>query len=176
MPSIKDIINEEIMSTVANYPEFGDRLRSISETGEGSSTPYPFKFDNVSYNEVNYNFDTEEDEYVVIINNVDVHLGIWEMQFGTVGGTPQDVTNRGKVFNVMATILQITNDFIDRYKPNVLRFKPEKDEERQDDKRRFNIYMQYIKKNMRPDYMVFEYGDYIVIERKIKIKSNIPKI
>jgi len=36
--------------------------------------------------------------------------------------------------------------------------------------------MQYIKKNMIPAYMVFEYGDYIVIERKIKIKSNIPKI
>lgn len=176
MPSIIDIINEEIMTSVANYPVFGDRLRSISETGEGSSTAYPFKFDNVSFNEVNYNFDTEEDEYVVIINNVDIYSGIWEMQFGTVGGTPQDVTNRGRVFNVMATILQITNDFINRYKPNVLRFKPEKDEERQDDKRRFNIYMQYIKKNIPPDYFVFEYGDYIVIERKAKIKSNTPKI
>jgi len=176
MPSIKDIINEEIMTTVANFPQFGNRLKSISETGEGSSTPYPFKFDDVSYNEVNYNFDTEEDEYVVIINNIDIYAGVWEMQFGTVGGTPQDVTNRGKIFNVMATILQITNDFITRFKPNTLRFKPEKDEERADDKRRFNIYMQYIKKNMIPAYMVFEYGDYIVIERKIKIKSNIPKI
>jgi len=176
MSSIIEIINEEIMSTVANYPQFGDRLKSISETGEGSSTAYPFKFDNVSYNEVNYNFDTEEDEYVVIINNVDVHAGIWEMQFGTVGGTPQDITNRGRVFNIMATILQITNDFIEKFKPNVLRFKPEKDEERDDDKRRFNLYMQYIKKNMRPEYFVYDYGDYIVIERKIKIKSNIPKI
>ena len=31
MKDIKDIINEEIMNTDANYPEFGDHLRSISE-------------------------------------------------------------------------------------------------------------------------------------------------
>jgi len=176
MPSIKDIINEEIMTTVANLPQFGDRLRSINEIGEGTGKPYPYTFDNVSFNEVNYNFDTEEDEYVVIINNVDTNAGVWVMQFGTVGGTPQDVVNRGRMFSVMSTILQITNDFLDKFKPNVLRFKPEKDPEKQDDKRRFNLYMEYIKKNMRTDYMVYPYGDYIVIERKIKIKSNTPQI
>ena len=176
MLNIIDIINEEIMTTVANFPRFGDRLNSISETGEGSSTPYPYRFDNVSDNEVNYHFDTEEDEYIVIINNVDMYAGVWEMQFGIVGGTPEEVTNRGRMFNVMATVLQITNEFIDKYKPNRLQFKPSKDEEREDDKRRFRLYMQYIKKNMRPEYMVYEYGDYIVIERKVKTKSNIPKI
>jgi len=175
MSNIEKIIQEEIMNTVANYPQFGDRLKSISETGEGTSKGYPFKFDNVSFNEVNYHFDTEEDDYIVMINKVDVYAGIWDMQFGTVGGTPNDVTNRGKVFNVMATILQITNDFIDNFKPNVLKFKPSKDEEKEDDKRRFNLYMQYIQKNMRKDYFVHEYGEYIVIERKVKIKSNIPK-
>lgn len=36
--------------------------------------------------------------------------------------------------------------------------------------------MEYIKKNMRPDYIVYEYGDDIVIERKIKIKSTTPQI
>lgn len=176
MLDIINIIKEEIMTTVANYPQFGDRLNSISEVGEGTVVGYPFKFDNVSNNEVNYNFDTEDDEYVVIVTNVDIHSGVWEMQFGTVGGTPQDVTNRGKIFNVMSTILEITEDFINKFKPNVLRFKPEKDPERVVDKRRFNIYMEYIKKNMKPEYFVYEYGDYIVIERKVKIKSNIPKI
>lgn len=176
MSDIKLIIKEEILNTVANFPQFGDRLCSISEVGETNTTPYPFRFDNVSYNEVNYNFDTEEDEYIVIINNVDVHAGAWEMQFGVAGDTPQDVVNRGRVFRVMATIMAITNDFIDKYKPNILRFKPEKDEERENDKRRFNLYMAYIKKNMRKDYIVFEYGDYIVIERKIKIASNIPTV
>lgn len=177
MANIVDIINEEILNTVANYPEFGERLKSIDEVGEGTAGVYPFHYDNVAYNEINYNFDTEEDEYIVVITNVDMHAGAWEMQFGTVGGTPQDVVNKGKMYKVMATILQITNDFIDKHKPNILRFKPEKDEEREDDDmRRFNLYMAYIKKHMRPDYFVFEYGDYIIIERKIKIKSNIPKV
>lgn len=176
MADINKIIQEEIMNTVANYPQFGDRLKSISEVGEGTSVAYPFRFDNVGYNEVNYHFDTEEDEYVVIINNVDVHAAIWEMQFGTVGGTPQDTTNRGVMFKVMSTIVQITNEFIDKFKPNALKFEPSKDEEIEDDKRRFNLYMAYIKKNMRPEYMVYEYGDYIIIERKIKVKSNIPRI
>lgn len=130
MPSIKEIIKEEIMNTVANYPQFGNRLRSINEIGEGTVKPYPFTFDNVSFNEVNYNFDTEEDEYVVIINQTDPNARIWVMQFGTVGGTPKDVVSRGRMFNVMATILQITNDFLDKFKPNALRFKPEKDPER----------------------------------------------
>jgi len=175
MPSIVAIIKEEIMNTVANYPQFGDRLKSISETGEGSSNAYPFRFENVAYNEVNYHFDSEENEYVVIINNIDTNAGAWEMQFGTVGGTPDEVTNEGKLFNVMATILKITNDFIDRFGPNILRFKPSKDVEREDDTRRFQLYMQFIRKNMRPEYRVLEYGDYIVIERikKIKPKPNV---
>ena len=45
---IKKIIQEEIMTTVANYPRFGDRLNSISEVGEGTASAYPFKFDNTS--------------------------------------------------------------------------------------------------------------------------------
>ena len=174
MLDIIDIINEEIMTTVANFPQFGSRLNSISEVGEGSSSAYPFKFENTSFNEVNYHFDTEEDQYVVMINNIDVHAGAWEMQFGTVDGTPEDVVDKGRMYRVMSTIIEIVNDFINRFKPNILRFKPSKNEEQ--DNRRFNLYMAFIRKNMRQDYKVFEYGEYIVIERKIKIKSNIPRI
>lgn len=170
MSDIKSIIAEEIMTTVANYPQFGNRLKSISEVGEASASPYPFRFENTSYNEVNYHFDTEEDEYIVMMNNIDANAGAWEMQFGVAGGTPEDVVDRGRMFKVMSTVLEITNDFIDRFKPNVLRFKPAKNEER--DNRRFNLYMVYIKKNMRQDYIVFEYGDFIVIERKIKVKPE----
>lgn len=55
-----------------------------------------------------------------------MYSGIWEMQFGTVGGTPKDVVNKGRIFNVMTTILQIANDFLGKYMPNVIKFKPEK--------------------------------------------------
>jgi len=171
MSRIIDIINEEIMTSIANYPQFGDRLNSISETGEGNAGSYPYNFENSADDEVEYTFSTEEDDYLVVVTKID-QAGTWELQFVAIGGSPEDVLNRGRVFKVMGTILLITNDFIDRFKPNKLRFKPVKDEERDDDKRRFNLYMQYIKKNMRPDYFVFEYGDYIIIERKIKIKPR----
>lgn len=175
MSRINYIIVEEIMTTVPNFAGFGDRLGSISETGEGNAGAYQYRFNNVSDNEIEYNFETEEDDYIVLMNTTSVQHGMWEMQFGVAGGTPDDVINKGNIFKVMATILQITNDFINNFKPNTLRFKPVKDEERDNDKRRFKLYMQYIKKNMRNDYMVFEYGDYIVIERKNKIKPNISK-
>ena len=174
MSNIIKIIQEEIMTTVANFPQFGDRLKSISEVGEGTSTAYPFKFENTSFNEIHYYFNTEEYEYDVQINNVDVHAGIWDMQFGRIGGTPHEETNEGKPLQIMATIIQITNDFIDRMKPNILKFKPTKKSFK--DNRRFNLYMAFIKKNMRTNYFVYEYGDFIIIERKVKIKTNIPKI
>lgn len=176
MPSIIDIINEEIMTSVANFPGFGDRLNSISETGEGTSNTYPFKFDNVAFNEVNYHFDTEEDEYVVVVNLIDVHAGAWDMQFGTVGGTPDEIVDRGRMFNVMATLILIVNDFIDRYKPNIIRFKPSKAEDKKNANQRYQLYMAYIKKHQRPEYLTFPYGEHIIIKRKVPIESNVPKI
>ena len=77
----------------------------------------------------------------------------------------------------MSTITKIINDFIDKYKPNFILIKPSKNDEYEDlynreDKRRFNMYMAYVKKNMRPDYFAYEYTPYIVIERKVKIKDD----
>jgi hypothetical protein len=178
MASISKIINEEIESLYqANFPAFGDRLQSISELFD--KDPYQFKFDNVGYDEVNYHFDTPENEYVVVINNTSPSQGIWVMQFGVVGGRPEDVTNEFKVSEVMATLFEIVNDFIDRYSPNAISIKPAKDNEleaerNKDDLRRFNIYMEFIKRKMeaRPEYFVREYGDEIIIERKAKTKPK----
>ena len=176
MSTIKDIINEEIMTTVANYPQFGDRLGSINEIGEANREPYNFTYENTSFNEVHYYFSSEEYDYDVIIHNTDPHAATWELQFGTIGGSTDDVTNEGKQFKILSTIVKIIYDFINKHQPNILSFKPSKDEERVDDKRRFNFYMAYIKKNMIPEYFVREYGDYIILERKIKIKSNILQV
>jgi len=173
MHKITNIINEEIMTTVANLPQFGDRLQSINEFGDGVDG-YPFKLDNVGLNELNYYFDTPENEYIVLINRVDVYKEIWEMQFGTTGGTPDEVTNEGQPIKIMSTIVLIMKEFINKNKPNVIKVKPTKNND--NDMRRHNLYMAYIKKNMQQDYMVYSYGEYIVIERKIKRTNNIPKI
>lgn len=37
MQTIQEIIDEEIMTTVANHPQFGDRLGSISEDDENQT-------------------------------------------------------------------------------------------------------------------------------------------
>jgi hypothetical protein len=172
MSSIIEIINEEIMTTVANYPQFGDRLKSIDEIGDGSSQSYPFRFDNVGFNEVHYNFDTEDgDDYIVYLTNSSPEKRIWEMQFGVAGGTPEDVINKGRVFKIMATLLAVINDFIEKLQPNLLRFEPSKNNE--DDNRRFKMYMAYINKNMRKEYYAYDRNPYIVIERKIKLPSDI---
>lgn len=168
MLSINEIIQEEIMNTVANYPEFGERLHNLDEYGEGSITPYPFKFQNISFGLVEYHFDTPEDEYIVTIVMTSTAKRIWTMEFGVAGGTPEDVINKGHRDSVMSTMIAISNDFLNKYKPNALTFKPEKTKG-DNDMRRFNMYMIFIKKNMRNDYLVYERNPYIVIERKVPI-------
>jgi hypothetical protein len=174
MSDIKSIINEELQNffedevSTANFPSFGDHLRSIDETGEGTAEPYNYKFEDISFFEVNYNFDTEDgDEYVVYIVKRDESKRVWEMAFGAVGYDSNAVVNKGRLFRIMATVLRITNDFIDRFTPNILKIKPSKNRG-ENDMRRFNMYMQYIKKNLRPDYFARELQPYIIIERKIK--------
>lgn len=186
MSSIINIIEEELESLYsANFPEFGERLHTLNEIeeeleslieyGEATLPPYPFTFDNISYNEVNYNFDTEDgDDYIVMFNLADRIKRIWELQFGVVGGKPSDVINKGRRDKVMSTIVKIVNDFINRFKPNYIKFEPSKNDEYEEthgklDTRRFDMYMAYIKNNMRPDYIVFPHKPYIVIERKVKI-------
>lgn len=194
MSKILDIITEEIESLYsANFPEFGERLHhldeiaeeleSLLEYGEATLPPYPFTFDNISDFEVNYNFDTEDgDEYVVIVKLIDRVKRIWDLQFGISGGVPTDVINKGKRDKVMSTLVKIVYDFVDRFKPNALRFEPSKNSEYEKqhgnvDNRRYNMYMAYIKKNMRQDYIVYSYGSYIIIERKVKIvDKNLVKI
>lgn len=176
MSKIIKIINEEIMTSVANHPQFGDRL-NLQEIGDGSGQPYQYQFQDVGFKEVEYSFTTEDgDDYIVEVVNVDVNNRVWEMMFQVVGGGHGDVVDKGKIFQVMATILQISNEFIGKYKPNILKFKPSKNEEGEEDPRRFKLYMSYVQKNITRDYFAFEYFPYIVIERKIKIKSNIPQI
>lgn len=181
MSKLINIINEEVEKIFevddANLPEFGERLHNLDEIGEGNKESYPFNFEDISYDEVHYNFDTEDgDEYVVIFNLIDRTIRKWNLQFGVAGGIPTDVINKGRIASVMSTLIKIVNAFIDKYKPNAITFNPSKTKG-DTDMRRYNMYMQYIKHNMRPDYMVLEYKPYIVIERKVKISDkNIVKL
>ena len=176
MSRITEIINEEIMTTVANYPQFGDRLH-LNETGEGSAKPYPYKFNDVSFSEVEYTFETEDqDEYIVEVINTDMINRIWDMQFNIKGEDHEYVADKGRMFSVMSTLLKISEEFIEKYKPNILKFRPSDKEGGEPDMRRFKLYLAYVERNIKPEYYAYEYYPFIVIERKVKIKSNIPQI
>ena len=118
MSRIVQIINEEIDNLhSANFPEFGERLHNLDEYGEANLPPYDFNIEDLGYDQVNYNFDTEDgDEYVVMFNQFDRIKRIWDLQFGVVDGTPTDVVNRGRRDRVMSTLVKIVNAFIDKYK------------------------------------------------------------
>lgn len=176
MSTLKQIILEEILNTTANYPEFGERLLNLQEVGEANLEPYSYTYNNISFDEVHYDFDTEVNDYAVIFILEDRIGGAWNLQFGVVGGTPQTMTNEFKTSKIMSTIAKIIYDFIDKHKPNIIKFIGAKSKS-ENDMRRHHIYMTYIKKNMRPDYFVYEQLPYIIIERKNKIiNKNVVKI
>lgn len=174
MDKVSKIVGDEIkkfLNEDAGLPQFGDRLH-LDEYGEASSEPYEYEFDSISWDEINYHFVTEDgDPYIVIAVNTDRTKNVWELEFGVEGGHHSDVINKGRIFNVMATIQKITNDLIERVKPNVLKFKPSKSKG-EDDNRRYHMYMSYIRKNMRNDYVVVESPPYIILDRKIKTQPK----
>lgn len=165
MNKIMQIIIEEIESLHgANFPEFGERLHNIDEYDITTKEPYKFKRNDLSYNYVEYEFDTENNDYIAYFDLEDRIKRIWSFQFGVSDGTPNTMTNEFKVGNIMSTITKIFKDFLEKYKPNAVKIHPS-------DPRRYKLYVAAIKEVEpdNPNYYPRYYGEYIVIERKVKI-------
>ena len=158
----------------------------ISEVGEGTAKPYGFsivydqrgKKGNVAYRLVS--FTTEDgDKYEVsmsafwgdsrVAEKFGAHLTI---DFGVKEGGFLDtntVVSKGRLFKVMATIVKIARDFMDDldYKEkgiNQLRILPTKTRSDEDD-RRANLYMAYIKRQLPIASIEFD-GDEIIAKIK----------
>lgn len=165
MSKIERIIIEEIENLYsANFPEFGERLHNLDELEVTTKEPYAFKRSDLSYNYVEYEFDTESSEYLATFDLEDRIKRIWSFQFGVADGTPESMTGEFKVANIMSTMTEIILDFIEKYKPNAIKIHPS-------DKRRFRLYTAAIKEVEKdnPNYYPRYFGEYIVIERKAKI-------
>ena len=144
----------------------------ISEVGEGTAKPYSYtsrhgiqrgEQDNATYD--NATFTTEDgDKYEVQLNaywgdnywakKLGNHFTIdFHILDGSMGFADADtVVNKGRLFRVMATIVQIAKEFmyLSDYKDNnidKLIVSPTKSEGLDDD-RRANLYMAYIKKHL----------------------------
>lgn len=141
----------------------------MSEVGDTSNVEtYKYSKNEVGadYDEEVYKikFTTESDtSYVVVIHKIDRNEdGNWRMdlEFGieneSEGGLPpsydyKSVVNKGEMYKVMATVVQITKKEVEiskqRNQPiKMIRIEPSKNFE--NDTRRANLYMAYIKKNM----------------------------
>lgn len=90
----------------------------------------------------------------------DMSFEAWEHDYSTA--THGDTFTRGEMYRVMATIMEITNDYITN-NPNLqtLVISPSKNYEL--DTRRKKLYLAYIKKNMPKNASVEEVGDDIEI-------------
>lgn len=172
--NIKKIIFDEINEMFnevdyAGLPEFGDHLSSISESGEANGPVYNISFEDISFDEIHYTFETEDNDlYVVSFVLKDRIKQYWETEFHVDGYDHGEIINKGRLIKVMATIVTVMKEFIRKYKPNYLKFQPIKSKGENDMARR-NLYLIYLQKNIPPTYFAYEHPPYIIIERKSKI-------
>lgn len=102
-----------------------------------------------------YRFNTPQNDYSVgITYNGD---DSYELSFSTVGEMGQD-TGEGVATRVLSTVMEVALDFIDRANPQEVIFRPIKTKG-EEDRRRFNVYGIYLKKNLPSNYNMITLGD-----------------
>ena len=127
----------------------------INEVGDATQKPYNWNRtvskdpDDGLIEGVDYRFTTDlHTNYVAFFQMV----GPMEYEFGfnIPGGNQAQVSNKGELFRVMATMVAIMKDFMDLMGNDwsEISFSGSKDPSRFDDNRRDKLYMAYIKKNL----------------------------
>jgi len=140
----------------------------LTEVGEGTATPYKFKFKKSTFGgkERSYAFTTDSSlEYEASLTSLMSTKNFTSLKtnlyvsFKTVTGDYSDVTNKGEQFKIMATVIAIIKADIEFLAKEgnppvkVIKFAPEKSDD--NDNRRANFYKAYIQKqlpNARVDY------------------------
>lgn len=139
----------------------------LLEVGEGNSKSYDYKFIK-DFGTITAEFETEEDKYVVIFSEYydeDEDKQVISADFGIKGmGVDYNVvTNKGRLFRIMSTIVNILKDFIKKY-PEYKDFIVSPTKNSDTDMRRSKLYLAFIKKNLKKGKVnVLDNGD-ITIE------------
>jgi hypothetical protein len=130
----------------------------ISEIGEGTAKPYNYKLTREEGDDMLYEFVTDLGTHYEVTFEIEEDFSKdepWEfmnIEFGVDekdgGGVSHNIeTNKGELFRVMATIVDITKKILkERENIKTLTFSGSKKYE--DDNRRNNLYMAYIRKNI----------------------------
>ena len=152
-----DIIAEEAKRLFAD--SFYDE-QQLYEIGEGGHEPYPWRQTRQDSHNYDYEFQTPDgDDYEVVAMDIGSY---WNIDFKTKTGHFEDVVNKGRFFGVMATVADVIKDFMSKVQPELIRISPAKNSNA--DRRRLNIYMQFLKKQLPQNYQVTTRGGYIYVQ------------
>ncbi len=151
----------------------------LKEVGEATASTYKFEFTRSRYERIRAVFDSKAGQYEVTF--IPSHAYISEdnkvmddedekfdnisyeeslkydregllVSFRLVEGVYDDLTNKNEVYKVMATILAIMKIVEEEHKPDYYKFQPSKQED--NDIRRLNLYLAYIKKNIGSEFVM----------------------
>jgi len=147
--------NLEAEANLKGTMTFRNWTDSLNEVGDATQKPYNWNRtvskdpDDGLIEGVDYRFTTDLDtNYVAFFQMV----GPMEYEFGfnIPGGNQAQVSNKGELFRVMATMVAIMKDFMNLMGNDwsEISFSGSKDPSRFDDNRRDKLYMAYIKKNL----------------------------
>ena len=152
------------------------KLKNIlSEIGEGTATPYKFKFiplkkvfSNRDRHSYRFTTDSKLEYEVDLFKTIASENRFTKLivMFNVVGGSYSDVTNKGEQFKIMATVIAIIKADMDLIvsegnpEVKVIEFTPEKSDETDD--RRANFYKAYIRKQLPNALVDYSHGEYRV--------------
>lgn len=132
------------------------KLKSIlKEIGEGM-IPYKWTGPEDDFGSVNYFFKTEDDDYYNIIFGASGEgENDWSLNFYVKNDTDIDtwssgaVTNKGRQFKIISTIMDIMKDFINEYPADKIFFTgSDKEGSKINSNQRDMLYTAYVKKNI----------------------------
>ncbi len=179
-----DIKNLEIKPLGELYGGYIDEIKNllkkhknrITEIGEANVESYPFKLKINDEIWKQYTFDTNDGNLYFCSFKVGFEND-WTLNFGYHNpkkGVSYDfstVTNKGKLFKIMSTIIKISNEFIKNFSPHSIKFKAKENFE--GDTRRKKLYVAFLKKNIPLGYEITDNSEYVVIKKNKKTDEGV---
>ena len=160
--SISAIIKEEIK----NYEH--TNYQKLLEIGEGGHQAYPWvAVTETPELEYEYVFYTEDqDKYIVGFDNIG---NFWNIEFRIENQNFEQIVDKGRFFNIMATVGELIKMFLIKESPELIRISPSKNSNA--DRRRFNIYKQYLERQAPEGYEVSASGGYIYMTKVDELQA-----
>ena len=152
------------------------KIQDLEEVGEATQKPYKWtvkkSYWEASLMEITYSFTTDKGiKYEALFyENADYRF---DFLFYPEGGLAMDIVNKGELFRVMSTIVDIMKDFIKKEKWSVIEYASVK--QHKGDERREKLYAAYLKKNLPDGIEVDELGGGDIMLTNLNLKEADPK-